>query len=96
MKMIHALVNHFFLIRIAAAKPFHLFLLKKNYGKPVMRSGLFIGFCDTPVNIALRRMANSFDALQLISSFRENTRRAFSVADCRYESLHCYDRFVMK
>jgi len=57
---------------------------------------LFIGFCALPVKITLTSIGNSFVESQAISAFRKITNSLFAIGNCRYESLRCDDRFVMK
>src|SRR5262245_22362496 len=66
------------------------------YGKSVSTLGLFIGFRDPFVKTALISMRNSDVESQEISAFRKITNSLFVVRNCRYESLRCDDRFVMK
>ena len=70
--------------------------IKNNYGKSVINLVLFIRICDQRVKITSNCMVNSFMEPQTISAFRKITNSTFVVVNCRYESLHCHDRFVMK
>ena len=93
MKMIYNCVNHFF---DSSGKLFCHCSPENNYGKPVNALSLFIKFCDVTVKIALTCTVNSFAKLYQISAFRKIANSLPAVVICRYESLHCDDRFVMK
>jgi len=100
--MIHSLESFFVLNRLRCPPQLITGIFdirhqsKINYGKSVNPRSLFIGFCDLPVKITLICMVNSFVELQQVSAFRKIANSLPAVVICRYESLHCDDRFVMK